>query len=147
MGARKGYKFVGHTADVEFVAYGKDMEACFKSALMAMFETMAYIKKVASSNAKSTSFTVKDRAGTIEDLLWYALQDTLSIADSRSIFAYKVSGISIKKGRNNYSISVRVHGKKREESASKLDVKGVSRYDLRVKGTKNRIKATVVLDV
>ncbi len=145
----KQYKYLEHTADVEFVAFGKNLESCFKNALMAMFDTISYLDKVASSKSKNVVFKVEDKANSLEDLLWYALQDTLSIADSRSIFAYKVPSIKIKikEFKRVYEIRMTVVGKPRENSASKLDVKGVSRYNLGIKKTRKGTEATVVLDV
>ena len=99
MGEKRQYRFIEHTADVEFVALGANTSTCFKNALMAMFETMAYTDKVARLKSKVVSFTVKDKAKTIDDLLWYALQDTLSLSESKEIFAYKVSNMVVKDKR------------------------------------------------
>lgn len=141
------YRFVRHTADVEFVAFGKDHESCFRNALMAMLETISDTSKVASSKGKTTILTVKDRAGGMDDLLWYALQDTLSISDSRDVFAYRIPMIKIKEGKKSNSIAIRVTCKPKLEEASRLEVKGVSRYNLSVRKGKNLIRATAVLDV
>ncbi len=147
MHSKKQYRFVEHTADVEFVASGKNAEDCFRNALMAMFDTMCYTDKVSSLKSKTITFLVKDRANNIEDLLWYSLQDTLSISDSKRIFAYKASSIKIKEGSKSYSISMKIYGKPKTDKISKLDVKGVSRYNLGIRKTKRGIEATVVLDV
>src|SRR5271155_1460380 len=92
----KGYKYLEHTADVEFVAYGKDMEECFKNAIMALFDTVSYVRAVKLSKPKKVTFLIKDKARTPEDLLWYTLQDAVSITDSKSLFGYDVAKLKIK---------------------------------------------------
>jgi SHS2 domain-containing protein len=145
--AARPYRFVSHTADVEFIASGREMEQCFENALLAMFETMAYNKKLASSKAKLYEFSVKDRAKTSEDLLWYLLQDTLSIADSKGIFPFKVGYLKIMEKGGVHKVDARILARPKEPGASKLDVKGVSRYNLKVEHKKQGVFATVVLDV
>lgn len=137
--APKPYRFVSHTADVEFIAFGKDTEQCFENALLAMFETMTYKAKLISSKSKGTSFVVKDKAKNAEDLLWYVLQDTLSIADSKGIFPFKVGNLKIMEKAGTYKIEAKILAKPKEQAASKLDVKGVSRYNLKVERKRGHI--------
>ncbi|MDE1871094.1 MAG: archease [Candidatus Micrarchaeota archaeon] len=143
----KKYRFVEHTADVEYIAYGVSVESCFRNALLGMFDTISYTDKASASRSKEESFVVKDSASSIEDLLWYSLQDALSVADSSGIFAYRVSKLRIGRDGGSFSISMTIHGKRKSSAASKLDVKGVSRYNLGIKRAKGGISATVVLDV
>lgn len=147
MPKQEPYRYLEHTADVEFIAFGKNMEECFRNALMATFNTISYIDKIASSKGKGTTFIVKDRANNLEDLLWYALQDTVSIADSRSLFPFKILSLKITENKGAYHINTSILAKEREEKVSKLDVKGVSRYNLKIERTKKSTEATVVLDV
>ena len=58
----KGYEFVDHTADVEFVAYGKTLEELFKNALLAQFDTIADIRKLAKSKQNAQTFLVSEKA-------------------------------------------------------------------------------------
>ncbi len=144
---RKKYEFLNHTADVEYLAYGKTLEECFKNAFAALFETISYTKKVSASRQKVVKFKIKDKAKKLDDLLWYALQDTLSIADAKELFAYRISSLKITKQKDLYKISAVITGKSREESQSKLDAKGIARYNLKVETKGNEIIATVVIDV
>ena len=147
MQKQQPYRYLEHTADVEFVAYGQSTEVCFSNALMALFDTISYKNKVVASKGKVVTISVKDKAKNIEDLLWYMLQDAVSIADSKSLFAYRVQSLKISKSKGGYAIDAKISAKARVERASKLDVKGVSRYNLKVKEMKKGTEATVVLDV
>ncbi|MGI0100554.1 MAG: archease [Candidatus Micrarchaeaceae archaeon] len=143
----KGYRFMEHTADVEYVATGRDVEACFSNALMAMFETISYTDRVAMSRSKRIVFKVKDAASNYGDLLWYTLQDSLSEADSKGLFAYKAASIKITGSEGAYKIAASICSRRKSDETAKLDVKGVSRYNLSVKRSKGSIEARVVLDV
>lgn len=140
------YKFVGHTADVEYVAYGKTIEECFRNSLIALFDTIAYLKQVRSSKSPIKLFAIKDKARSLEDLLWYALQDSVSLTDSKGLFAYGMKRLKITES-NGYKIDAIILAKAREDRLSKLDVKGVSKYNLKVRRAKEGFEATVVLDV
>ncbi len=147
MPSRKRYEYVGHMADVEFIAYGKDDEECFRNAMLALFDTISYKRKLALSKSRVITFAIKDRAKTIEDLLWYMLQDAVSIMDSKRLFGYDVADLKLNEGKGIYTINASIKAKARNAGASKLDVKGVSRYDLKIKRKKSVVEASVVLDV
>ena len=90
------YKFVDHIADVEFIAYGRTEEELFSNALAALFETIADTGSLSRSDGRRVRVTVKEEADSLEDLLWYTLQHTLSITESRRVFAYEVAEIKIR---------------------------------------------------
>lgn len=143
----KGYEFVEHTADVEFVARGKTLEEVFENSLLALFETMADIKKISKSKGKAQSFSVSDKARTIDDLLWFTLQDALSVSEAEGLFGYGVRKIEIIEDGGDYHIRANVHAKKMDQKLAKLDVKGVSKFDLKIVKSPSGFGASVVLDV
>ena len=143
----KGYKYVEHTADVEFIASGGTPATLLKNALLATFETSAYISALRKSGSKARRITVKDVAPDLSTLLWYVLQDALSVADAEGLFLYRVESVSVRMARNSLIASAKLLGKGREPRYSKLDVKGVSRYDLKVWRAGRAYRASVVLDV
>jgi len=143
----KGYEYVEHTADVEFVARGKTLEELFNNALLAQFETLADIRKVSRSVSKEQTFTISEKARTTDDLLWFVLQDALSISDAEGLYGYDVKSIWLSSGEGEYEIKVVANAKKKEQKFSKLDVKGVSKFDLKIVKNKRGFEASVVLDV
>lgn len=143
----KGYRYISHTADVEFLAYGGTLENSFKNALLALFDTISYAGKVSKGSSKTRVFTLREKAKSAEELLWYTLQDALSILDSESLFAYRVSGLRIRKVKTHYTLIAKVYAKNRKDEDSKLDVKGVSMYDLKIERKNGRFVARVAADV
>ncbi len=143
----KGYRFLEHTADVEYVAFGKDERECFSNALVAMFDTSSYISRLLRSRDRKVIMRVRSRAKTLEDLLWYMLQDVLSNEDAMGLFGYSVRRIRLGESGAWKTADVEILAKERSDQASRLDVKGVSRYELSLKRAKRGIEAHVVLDV
>lgn len=144
---KKGYRYVEHTADVEFVARGSTLESMFKSALLAQFDTMADIGKLSKSRAKTQKLEINDSARTLEDLLWFCLQDALSVAEAEGVYAYGVAALSISTSMGEYNIAAVLKAKPKDPSFSKLDVKGVSQFDLKIAKNKKGYACSVVLDV
>jgi SHS2 domain-containing protein len=141
------YEYVKHTADIEFFAYGKTLGELFRNASMAMFNTIADTRAIASLPSKTKIFRVAVSSHAPEDLLWKFLQRTFSIADSNYAFSYKVKAVSVKVGKERCSAKATVCSKSSSSGVSMLDVKGVSKYDLHLTGAKGAFKASVVLDV
>jgi SHS2 domain-containing protein len=115
-----GYRYVEHTADVEFIASGASMEELLSNALLAMFDTAADLKMLARQRSRQVRFRLKEKAGDAKDLLWSSLQDTLSAV---------------------------ILCRKSTAECAKLDVKGVSKYELDIVRKGKRLEASVVLDV
>ncbi len=148
------YKFTEHTADVEFKAYGKTLEKIFENSLRAQFDTIADIKAVEKSKKKDKKFTIKESATALEELLWFVLQDALSISDSEGLYCYgveKISGFEVGPPAigqpGNYEIEIIIKAKEMDPKFSKLNVKGVSKFNLKILKKKEGFESSAVLDV
>ncbi len=143
----KGYEFRNHTADVELVAHGKSMEEAFSNALLALFDTSADIAALAKSKGSTMRIMIRDKASSLEDLLWVALQDALSIADAKGVYCYKVNRIKIAGAAGGYVISAELSAKEESPKYSVIYVKGVSRFALKVRKSAEGYRVRAVLDV
>ncbi|MCL4382139.1 archease, partial [Candidatus Marsarchaeota archaeon] len=106
----KGYRYLPHTADVKFVAFGKSMEKAFDNSAMALFDTIAEVKELERRDEKVYILKLKANSDDIKDLLWKMLQRCLSVSDSKGLFCYKCSSkitIKNKKYFLNYVVSCR----------------------------------------
>ncbi len=141
------YRFVDHTADVEFVARGGSIEETFRNAFLALFDTALYVNRVAREKSKAKRFEIKEEAADLEQLLWYVLQDTVSIMDSRSLFPYRIASLKIGEKKGVYRFRAEIWAKGQKEGNAKLDIKGISRYGLKVSRKGKGFEASVVMDV
>ncbi len=150
-----GYRYIEHTADVEFVAYGDTLEELFENALLAMFNTIADIRRLAEYRSEVHKFEIEAKGDGTEDLIWETLQSALSHAEAKGVFAYKVEKPFYKGMYNGkYLFLATCCAKAKDQKFSNLEVKGVSRFDLKFKeatsGKRHNghsFEANVVLDV
>ncbi len=143
----RDYIYKNHTADVEFIAYGHTLAELFSNALLAMSGVNADIKTLSNGAGKPVKLKVKDNAKSLEVLLWYFLQDVISASDAKGIYTYAAEKIEIQTNASESSFNATLLGRQKSPEASKLDIKGVSRYALSISKTSNGFKANVVLDV
>ena len=143
----KGYRFVEHTADVEFIATGRSMPEAIKNAAMAMFETISDVGEVSHGSAAQRTIKIRKISDNYTDLAWSVLQYLLSVSSSKGIFLYAVERVRLSKRGNKISCEISASGKPEKEEFARTEVKAVSRYNISAekKGGYYRIRA--VLDV
>lgn len=154
---RLGYRFVNHTADIEFMAYGASPSKLFRNAFLALFDTMAYrasVAKIAKTvkSAKGSvsgiyTFQINEKADSLEELAWLSLQDALSEADANGISPFGAEKITVKEENGRYLLHATVSGMPQDTEHRKFDVKGISRFSLKFSREKGRYAMSVVLDV
>ncbi len=139
------FRYLPHTADVRFVAYGKSFKEALENAAMAMLGVMLEIRKIEKQNRKPKTLAISESASTREDLVWFTLQDLLSRIDKKAINAYSFRIISLEEGKR-----LKLKGKLLFKDVDKdyhlLEIKAVTPHDLRVVEGKNW-KIFVLVDV
>ncbi len=85
------YKFLEHTADIKFQAFGETIEEVFKEAAMALKETMTKGVKIKSIKEKSFSIDGKDK----ESLMRNFLEEFLFFLDADFFMFSEIKEIEI----------------------------------------------------
>ncbi|MDE1854770.1 MAG: archease [Candidatus Micrarchaeota archaeon] len=141
------FRYVPHTADVAFIAYGRNFKETVENAALAMFGVMFDLKKLKEQKGKVKTLRITERASSREDMLWFILQKIVSKVDEKRVnaFRFKVNSLSETEGR------VVLHGcifyKPVKEYVALLDVKAVTPHGLEVKRGSAGYSARVLLDV
>ena len=133
------YKFLPHTADVKFKAYGKTLNESFENSALAMFNVM-YTGKIKSS--KQIKFSIKGK--DFENLLYLFLEKLLILLDSKNFF---VSKIKVKINIKDMSLNVLVYGDNSGNYSLNTGVKSVTYNEMFVKKINGKWVCQVVLDV
>jgi len=133
------YKFLKHTADVKFKAYGKNLNECFSNSAIAMFKAM-YPDKVKNSLEKNIKIKGKD----LESLLYAFLEKLLILLDGKNFF---VSKVIVKINEKDFSLVAKVIGDKSSNYPISLQVKAVTYNEMVIKKIKGQWVSQVVLDV
>ena len=163
----KKFKFLEHTADVKFQAFGKSVDELFKNSALAMFNGM-YDGKV----KKTRKIKVKAKGKDFESLLYNFLEELLVLFDGNHFFLSEVKKLEISKdisdkgnvinkkrmGRAKKSepvsdksgrlkLEAEVMGDKARNYEIHIDIKAITYNDMFVKRQGKTWMCQVVLDV
>tara|TARA_Y100000310_G_scaffold345782_1_gene469803 strand:- start:6844 stop:7269 length:426 start_codon:yes stop_codon:yes gene_type:complete len=138
------YKYLPHTADTKFRAYGKNLEETFVNAALAVFNVMVETDKVKGKTKKKVAAEGID----LKALLQNFLEQFLILLDSENFFLAKVQKIKISGNEGNYKLTAEATG----DDAGKYEtigpqVKAITYNDMVVDVEKDNCFVQVVLDV
>lgn len=132
------YKFLEHTADAKYQAYGKTLEEAFSNAAIAMFSIFSEPEKVKAKIKKTIEVRGKDKKA----LLYNFLEEFLFLLDSEGFLLHEINKIKI----TGDKIKAEVVGEKINES-HKLhgEVKAVTYNNMIIDEEKNMVQVVVDL--
>jgi len=133
-----------HTADVAFIAYGKDLNEAFENAAKAMFNVMTDISKVDKKEGRE--ITVEDT--DLKGLLMKWLGELIYIFDAEGL-VFSEFEVKIEKQGEKYILRARAFGEpfNPEKHPSGLEVKAISYHWMEI-GEENGEKfVRVILDI
>ncbi len=133
------FKFLEHTADVKFQAFGKNEEEVFENSADALKEAICDKKKIKAAEKKD--ITVE--GGDYESLLYKFLEEIIYLLEAEDFLISKVKEIKIK----NFRLKAVLSGDKASDYNFNNEVKAVTYNEMFVKKIKNEWVAQVVLDV
>lgn len=133
------FKFLEHTADIKFQAYGKSLEKAFSNSSLALAEVMTKKTKIKSRIKKKIKVKGKDN----ESLLYNFLEEFLFLFDSEGFVLSKIGKIKIK----GEKLEAEVMGDNVKDYKISQDVKAITYNSMFVKRDKGKFTAQVVLDV
>ncbi len=132
------FKFLEHTADIKFQAFGKSVEEVFENSALAMFNAM-YDGKV----KEKKSFKINAKGKDFESLLYNFLEELIVLFDGENFFMSKVKKLEIKDGK----LQAEVLGDDAKGYKIQVGVKAVTYNEMFVKQEKRKWVSQVVLDV
>ncbi len=136
------YKFLEHTADAKFQAYGNNMGEAFSNAALAMFSVITDTKKIKKKIKKE----IKVKGTDLKSLLYNFLEELLFLLDTNSFLLNKIEKISIKKMEGKYSLNATVAGDKADNYETSGDIKAVTYNEMEIKEN-DKVMVQVVLDL
>lgn len=134
------FKFLSHTADIKFQAYGKDLGEVFSNSALAMFNAMS--KEKASNEIEKE---LKVSGDDLESLMYNFLEELLFLFDTEGFFLGKIDSINI--NEEKFELSAEVSGEEIGKRELEIDVKAVTYNDMFVRREKDSWIAQVVVDV
>ena len=129
------YKFLEHTADIMFEAYGKSYSEALENAAKALFSVFG-----AAGRKERASFSLS--AHNLEELTVQALADLLAYMDTHELVFSEMKVLKFDQTAN--SLELEAYGEKKRPRDS---VKAVTYHELMVKEEEKGWTIRILLDV
>ena len=134
------YKYLKHTADAKFVAFGRDIDEVFANSALAMINILGETSKV----KKEKEHKIKLEARNYERLLFDFLEELVFLLDTENFFLREIKKIKISK---DFVLEAVVVGDNTKNYDLKSEIKAVTYSDMKIEKTKKGYEATVVVDI
>jgi SHS2 domain-containing protein len=135
------YKYLKHTADIKFQAFGNTIEDAFSSAAYALKEVITDKEKIKNIEQKNIKITGKN----IERLLYDFLEEFLFLLDAENFIFSKIKNIKI--DIKNFILEATVMGDFNSKYNFVNSVKAITYNEMFVKKEKDKYIIQVVIDV
>jgi len=135
------YKFLEHTADAKFQAFGKTIGEVFENSSLALKEQISGKIKIKGNRKEKINAKGKD----FESLLYNFLEEILYMLEAGDFLFSKVKSIKIDKEK--FRLNAVVLGDKASDYRFVNSVKAITYNDMFVKKKKDKWVSQVVLDV
>jgi len=132
---KEKYRFLEHTADILFEAYGQTYEEALENSAHAMFSVFG-----TAGESEHAAFSVS--AHNIEELTVQALADLLAYMDTGELIFSRAKVLSYDAKR--HALEIEAFGEKKRPRDS---VKAVTYHELMVKKGKDGWTIRILLDV
>jgi SHS2 domain-containing protein len=136
----KKYRFLDHTADVKFQAFGATLEEVFTNAALATARLMCQEKVSARISVR-----VHVEGRDLESLLYNFLEEFLVLFDSRNFLLARIEVVEI--DNRELKLEVEAVGDRAGNYEIAMGIKAVTYSDMFVRWENNAWVAQVVLDV
>jgi SHS2 domain-containing protein len=135
------FKFLEHTADVKFKAYGETLAAAFENSALALKEIITNKVRIIPKIEK----TIKIKAENIEQLLYKFLEEFLFLIDSEDFVLSAVKKIEVDK--NKFELKAKLFGDNASNYNFSNNVKAITYNEMFLKKQKDKYITQVVVDV
>jgi len=131
------FKFLKHTADIKFQAFGKTLNEAFENSALATFNSINE-EEIKTGIKKNIKVSGKDN----ESLLYNFIEELLFLFETEHFFLSKIK-VKITGGE----LSAELNGDKTENYEAHVHIKAVTYSEMIVKKVKDKWVCQVVLDV
>jgi SHS2 domain-containing protein len=135
------YRFIDHTADIAFEAFGKNLEELIVNATLAFYEAFVYVEKLDVNRTLNVSV----EADSADYLLYDWLNELLYAFDTE-FFAGKELSVDVKENGNLKAEGV-IKGGTLKPELVKVEPKAITLHNFVVEKKNGMWRAFVVVDI
>lgn len=140
----KGYKYLPHTADVKFRAYGKTLQEAFQNAAFALFNVMVDTTAV----REKIRHNIKASGNDLPALLQSFLEQFIILLDTDNFFLSKLRQVKISNRGSKYSLTAVATGDEAKNYETiGPQVKACTYNSMLVKQEREKWTVQVVVDI
>ena len=132
------YKFLEHTADEKFQAFGKNIEEAFTNAIYA---TMSIMTEDKIKPTQEQNFKIEESSK--EKLLYSLLEHLLFLIDTEGYLVAEVTSIELK----GNTLTVNTKGDIADNYEILAHIKAVTYHEMFIKEEENKVTVQAVLDL
>jgi SHS2 domain-containing protein len=100
------FRYLAHTADAKFQAFGATLEEAFANAALAVASLMWDPARVSTTRREE----VRVEGNDLEQLLMAFLEEILYLLDTRRFLLHRAAGVRISRGREGYELEAVFEG-------------------------------------
>lgn len=134
------FKFLPHTADIKFQAFGKNLKEVFENSALALSNTI-YEGKI----KEKKKFKITAQGNDLESLLYNFLEEFLVLFDSENFLLSKIK--ELKFDEDKLKIEAEVTGDDVINYETSMHIKAITYNEMFVKKKDNKWISQVVLDI
>lgn len=132
------YKFLEHTADIKFRAYGKTLDEVFENAVLAISDYLSRGKKIKTAKGKVIEVSGND----LESLFYNFLDELIYLLDAE-LFIVAKAKITIR----GHNLKAELFGDNSKNYKDLDAIKAATYAEMYIKKTPQGFEAQAVLDV
>ena len=141
------YKYLDHTADIKFQAFGKDMDECFANAGYALTNIISK-DKIKSKTRKKIKIQKRD----VKGLLYDFLEEFLYLLDVGNFIVSEIKNLKVlslpyRGNKRKYELTVDLYGDDIENYQYDAHVKAITYDEMFVKRELDTMVCQVVIDI
>ena len=135
------FKFLEHTADIKFRAFGKTLQKVFENSALALKKILIEDEKVKKNIKKNFNVKGKD----YESLLYNFLEEFLILFDSEGFILSEIKNIEI--SQKDLKLKAKIIGDDAKNYKINGHIKAITYNEMFVKKDKDKYITQVVVDV
>ncbi|MBU1975532.1 MAG: archease [Nanoarchaeota archaeon] len=137
------FKYLEHTADCKFQAYGDSMEQAFENAALAMMNHLTPVDKIKSMVYK----TINVKANQTDKLLYAFLEEFIFFIDTEGFIVGEIKSLTIDKTNEEYVLKAEVGGDTYKNYEVVGDIKAITYNDMFIEEKEGVWTVQVVIDI
>ncbi|MBT4351506.1 archease [archaeon] len=137
------FRYLDHTADIKFQAYGDSLEEAFSNSALAMYNSIVDIDNV----KPVLKFKVNSKAKKLMTLLYEFMEELIILLDTEGFIATKINTLTINEDDQGYEIHATLSGDEAKNYETHGDIKAMTYSDMEIKEKDGKFMIQVVLDI